>query len=295
MVNGVGGSANNAVTFVNNHDFRDPGQPVTNNPELAYAYILTNNFLGVPCVYYQDYFTTNFMRGRIKGLMHANQKYIKGATSVDYLSRFNSPYNQVFPSRQLASTTVIYQQMNNPVTNEDVIVAINFAGDSLDVYQQVNLANLSVGDTLTDIFGVAYGPQLTTITPNHELHVLLPPRSFAVYVKGVHTDSAGLVSLGDTIAPVVVPNGIETATSSADFASIYPNPFSSMIMVAMNGTRDENVAVQLSDISGRLIYSDSGMTQNGKLVINPDIENPGIYFLRVSTKNRSESYKVLKQ
>jgi alpha-amylase len=294
MVNGVGGSANNAVTFVNNHDFRDPGQPVTNNPELAYAYILTNNFLGVPCVYYSDYFTTNFMRGRIKGLMHANQKYIKGATSVDYLSRFSSPYNQFFASTQLASTTVIYQQMNNPITNEDVIVAINFAGDSLNVYQQVNMANLAVGDTFTDVFGVAAGGQLTTITANHELHVMLPPRSFAVYVKGVHMDSAGLVSLGDTIAPVV-PNGIKTASSSADFATIYPNPFSSMIMVSMNATPDENVAVQISDISGRVIYSDVGLTQNGKLVINPTIDNAGIYFLKLSTAERSEIYKVVKQ
>lgn len=293
MVNGVGGVAANSVTFVNNHDFRDPGQPVTNNPELAYAYILTNNFLGVPCVYYLDYFTDNFMRGRIKGLMHANQKYIKGSTSVDYLSRFNSPYSQYFPSAQLATTTVIYQQMN-PVTNEDVIVAINFAGDSLDVYQQINTANLVAGDTLTDIFGVAYGPQLTTITANHELHVLLPPRSFAIYVKGTHTDSAGLVSLADTLAPVV-PNGIQTLNASADFAQVYPNPFSSMIMVTVNATQDESVSVQLSDLSGRVIYSDAGITHDGKMVINPGVDQAGIYFLKISTTERSETYKVVKE
>ena len=291
MVNGVGGSGLNSVTFINNHDFRDPGQPVANNPELAYAYILTNNFLGVPCVYYPDYFGSNFMRGRIKGLMHANQRWIKGATSVDYLSRFNSPYNQSYPHTAYASTTVIYLHLY-PVTNQDVIVAINFAGDTLDVYQQINMSHIAVGDTFTDIFGVAKPPILTAITANKELHVMLPPRSFAVYVKGNHADS--LISLGDTIAPIL-PNAIESITASQELAKMYPNPFSSMIMVSMNITSDEVVAAQITDLSGRVIYSDSGKTQNGKIVIDPAIDNAGIYFLKLSTADRSATYKIVKQ
>ncbi len=51
-----GGSGFNVVTFVNNHDFRDKGQPIEHDPILAYAYILTNNQLGIPTVYYPDYF-----------------------------------------------------------------------------------------------------------------------------------------------------------------------------------------------------------------------------------------------
>ena len=291
MVNGAGGSGLNAVTFVNNHDFRDPGQPVTYNPELAYAYLLTNNFIGIPCVFYSDYFGSNFMRGRIKGAMHANQKYIKGATWIDYLTKFGNPYAQSFTGSQLASTTAIYQQ-HNPVTNQDVIVAINFAGDTLDVYQQVNMTNVAVGDTFTDIFGVAKPPILTAITANKELHVMLPPRSFTVYVQGNHADS--LISLTDTIAPVG-PNGIAVESAVVEFAKIYPNPFSSMIMVAMNSVSDEMVTAQITDVAGRLIYSDSGKTQNGKLVLNPGIENPGIYFLKLSTAGRSETYKIIRQ
>jgi alpha-amylase len=120
MVDGESGSGYNAVTFVNNHDFRDAGQPVTYQPELAYAYILTNNKLGkLPCVYYNDYFNSNFMRGRIKGLMHAHQRYIFGATSVDYLSRFSTPYGQYFVTGY-ANTSIIYQ-LHNPSKNTEVI------------------------------------------------------------------------------------------------------------------------------------------------------------------------------
>jgi hypothetical protein len=290
MVNGVGGSPNNAVTFINNHDFRDAGQPVTNNPELVYAYILTDNFLGVPCVYYNDYFNSNFMRGRIKGLMHANKKYINGSSSVDYLSRFNSPYNQFFNSGY-ASTTAIYQ-MHNPANSQEVFVAINFAGDSLDVYQQVSMSNVAVGDTFTDIYGVAKGPLLTTITANNELHVMIPPRSFAVYVKGNHADS--LISLGDTLAAVDPHAGVTEITPSP-IARVYPNPFSSMIKIEMNGDKDEEVSIEITDVSGRRVYSEHTASMGHKIFVSPDISSSGIYFLKLNTTAGSATYKVVKQ
>ena len=294
MVNGAGGNAKNSVTWVNNHDFRDPGQPVTYNPELAYAYILSNNFLGVPCVFYSDYYQSNFMRGRIKGLMHANKRWINGSSWYENLSAVGDPHSQYFVSG-INTTTVIFQE-HNPVTSEDVIVAINFAGDTLDIYQQVNTnVSVAVGDTFTDIFGAGLLPVLTTITANQELHIKLPPRSFSIYVQGNHADS--LISLGDTLAPIdtTVTTGIKPLQPSSQFAGIFPNPFSSMIMVAMNLSQDESVTAQIMDVSGRVIYTDAGMSQNRKLILNPSIDNAGIYFLKLSTAEQSMTYKVVKQ
>ena len=290
MVDGGAGSGYNAVTFVNNHDFRDAGQPVTYQPELAYAYILTNNKLGVPCVYYNDYFNSNFMRGRIKGLMHAHKKYIFGSTSVDYLSAFNTSYSQFFVSG-LANTSIIYQ-LHNPSKSTEVIVAINFAGDSLDMYQHINTANVAVGDTFTDIFGVAKGPRLTTITANSEIHVMIPPRSFAVYVKGSHADS--LISLGDTLSPVV-NTAVEEIQETKALATVFPNPFSNMILVQMNGEADEAVSVEISDVTGRIVYTENAMSAGHKIFVSPGITATGIYFLKLSTANGSATYKVVKQ
>ncbi len=124
----------------------------------------------------------------------------------------------------------------------------------------------------------------------------LPPRSFTVYVQGNHIDS--LISVNDTITPVdtvVVPTGIKPVEASGVFAKIFPNPFSSMIMVSMNLPQDESVTAQITDLSGRVIYTDSGMTQNGKLVLNPGIDIAGIYFLRLSTAEQSQTYKIVKQ
>jgi hypothetical protein len=68
-----------------------------------------------------------------------------------------------------------------------------------------------------------------------------------------------------------------------------------MIMVSMNLPQDESVTAQITDLSGRVIYTDSGMTQNGKLVLNPGIDIAGIYFLRLSTAEQSQTYKIVKQ
>jgi alpha-amylase len=47
------------VPFLNNHDFRDNSgfaSLIHNDPILGYVYIFTNNKVGLPCVFYPDYF-----------------------------------------------------------------------------------------------------------------------------------------------------------------------------------------------------------------------------------------------
>src|SRR5208283_1348752 len=101
--------------------------------------------LGTPCIYLGDYYASNFLRGRIKGLMKASTEYVTGYDEIDYLSGFNTPYAQYFVNNQFQSTTIIFQ-IHNPVTNKNAIAAINFAGDTLDVYQNVNTNFIAAGD-----------------------------------------------------------------------------------------------------------------------------------------------------
>ncbi len=290
MVDGASGNGINAVTWVNNHDFRDPGQPVTYNPELVYAYILTNQKIGTPCVYLGDYFGTNFMRGRIKGLMHASKRYITGFDQLDYLSAINSSYSNSFVSG-LNTTTLIYQ-FHNPVTNREVITAINFAGDSLDVYQKVNTAHIGTGDSFTDIFGMDR-PLVTTITANQEIHVKLPPRSFTVYVQGGDLQDS-LISLGDTIAPVR-PTTLTTVAKTDELISVFPNPFSQSFGLKLNDDVNGVMDISIYDLSGRKVYSES-MTNptSGVMLINPQLASSGIYVLRVNTGNDSHFFKLAK-
>jgi len=73
-----------AVTFVDNHDFRggDGGPEIVNDKILAYAYILTHE--GYPCVFWKDYFHYGLASpGQptgIEALVKAHEKYAGGDT-----------------------------------------------------------------------------------------------------------------------------------------------------------------------------------------------------------------------
>ena len=187
MVESAGSNAYNVVTFVNNHDFRDAGQPVQNDPKLAYAYILTNNQIGLPCVFYPDYYEASipntpntYLKNAIDSLIEIHQNYIFQSNSVDYLSRFSTPYSNNYIGG-FDNTTLLYQ-LSGGIGGEEIIVAINFAGETLKVDHGINMNNLSVGDTLRDLLGNSNFP-FAIISGSDEIYIELPPRSYSVWLS----------------------------------------------------------------------------------------------------------------
>jgi alpha-amylase len=181
----------NVATFVNNHDFRGPGEAVQNEAMLAYAYILTNNQLGVPTIFYPDFFGTtipdapvNDFGEEIAQLIDIHKNHLFGATTVDYLNRFSSPYPAAYQQGG-ASSSLVYQ-LGGGASGEEVIVAINFGGTTLKVEQTIDLpANLlgATPLTFTDLTGNAFNATATTDASNRLL-IDVPARSYAVYVSG---------------------------------------------------------------------------------------------------------------
>ncbi len=195
MVNGGGASSFNTVTFIDNHDLRKDGLGIQNEAMLGYAYILTNNQIGAPCVFYPDYYGVQVantplinLQARIDKLMSLHKNYIYSSPAVEYLSRYSTPYTQYFvpgtnggPER-----TLIYQLQPN-TSGKNVIVAVNFSTNALDMYQQIRTTwGAGAGTIFTDMLGYS-GSTTTTITNNNEIHVILPPRSYTVYVQGINT------------------------------------------------------------------------------------------------------------
>jgi alpha-amylase len=72
------------VSFVENHDLRDPGRPIVNDKLLAYSYILTHE--GYPCVFWKDYYLGGLAQEQtphgIAGLVRAHRRYAGGRTQV---------------------------------------------------------------------------------------------------------------------------------------------------------------------------------------------------------------------
>ncbi len=77
-----------AVTFVDNHDFRGDGfDEIVNDKMLAYAYILTHE--GYPCVYWKDYYKYGLAEpgkpSGIERLVKVHESYAGGTTKILYL------------------------------------------------------------------------------------------------------------------------------------------------------------------------------------------------------------------
>lgn len=174
------------VTFVNNHDFRGPGEPIQNDAMLGYAYILTNNQVGLPSIFYPDFFGTTIPnapvlngQAQIAQLINIHQNHIFGASEVVYLNRYLSSQ---FGDYQVGSPNqaTIYQ-LKGGTGSESVIVAINFGNTTLKVDQEIDLsANVNPGAEFTDLTGNAFQP-VRTLSNQNRLLIDIPARSYAVY------------------------------------------------------------------------------------------------------------------
>ncbi len=294
LVDAEGMSGFNVVTFVNNHDLAKEGNDIQNDPVLAYAYILTNNQLGLPTVFYPDYYQINgFPRGGLKkqidGLISLHKKYIYGASSRDYLSRIGTPYNQTFTSG-FNTTTLIYQLMNIP-TGQDVIVGINYAGgtDTLKVLQEINTTNIANGEVFVNMIDNNFSTY-SKINANNEILIELPPRSYSLWVQGVLAEIKIFLE-----GPYNSSSGLMKTTLNSNnyipLTSPYPEDPRTVKKIPTDAV--DWVLVQLRESeTGQAVASRSAFLRNDGRIINDDgdvaipIPAPnGNYFIVVKHRN----------
>lgn len=178
------------------------------DPLLAYAYLLTNNQIGLPSIYYGDYYGADAelaefldkpaLQQHINQLISIHQQYIFNATSVEYLnaraSGRRSAYLQGDSTRalvfQLDGAATPAGKSKYPKGSKDVVVAINFGADTLDLWQHINAAHAQPGDFFEDVTGLALAPRLTiepadSASGTYErVHIQVPPKSYGIWVQG---------------------------------------------------------------------------------------------------------------
>ena len=199
-----GTNGENIVTFVNNHDFRGSStyeSLIQNEPMLAYAYILTNNKIGLPSIFYPDYFgyedngTTYYPSGanadphgaEMKKIIEIHQLYIEGATTVTYLNKSGSG----FANDCADNSKVITYQMSGSTSGKQVVIGINFSSAIQEFHQQLNLTgSLAVGSKLTDLMGNStYDEADVKLVENgisNDIWMSIPARSYAIWVEGAN-------------------------------------------------------------------------------------------------------------
>lgn len=205
----------NLVTFVNNHDMRSSNPSygdalVWQNPILAYAYILTNNQIGVPTIFYPDYYgypahntifgadtysfdyhptTLQPIKKEIDQLIQIQKRFINGSQNVYYLNHYGGALNPVpspnFYEKGKHWRSLIFQlDSTGSAGKREVIVAINFDDDSLKVNHLIaNTNHYPTGTKFTDILQNSSTLIISTDALNR-IFISLPPKSFAVYIQG---------------------------------------------------------------------------------------------------------------
>ncbi len=195
--------------FVNNNKEQGDADDFIENPLLAYAYLLTNNQIGLPEIFYIDYFGSKSdaknaiqrppLKNEIDQLLKAHREYIVNSTEIEYLNRKDTDKESIYLSANDgadASRALIFQLdgTNTPAGKaskkaRDVIVAINFSNVPLKVIQQVNLSNVRTGDVFTDILGRSATNSTRVQTQgdlnlSDAIYLELPPHSYSIWVQG---------------------------------------------------------------------------------------------------------------
>jgi hypothetical protein len=204
----------NIITMVNHPVFKnqngkagDWDDPL-DDPLLAYAYIIANNQVGLPAIYYGDYYGAESeldgfldkkpLKAPIDQLIKAHQDYIFNSVSIEYLNRLNtkraSHYHSGSDRRalvfQMDGNATAAGRGNRPPGSKDVLAAINFSGDTLRALFEINMSNVTLGDVFTDVLGSSLSPEMRVMAldsahliPN-AVQIVLPPRSYGLWVQG---------------------------------------------------------------------------------------------------------------
>jgi hypothetical protein len=201
IVKGAGGNKDHVVTFINNHDFREMDEPVVNDPLLPYAYLLTNPEIGTPTIFYSDYYgiananaPTEPLSVDLKRLIELNQKFIEGATSVDYLSAFGSSFPITYSSGYDNTSLIFQTNFGGPGSDKAAIVAINFAGEPLEAEITVNTIGV-VADGLEMLEKTGKSDITSSEIASGKMNIHVPSRSYAIYVSADEDDSCNMDSV----------------------------------------------------------------------------------------------------
>ncbi|MEY2747462.1 MAG: hypothetical protein RL112_2504 [Planctomycetota bacterium] len=193
LVDRAGASGYNAVAFLNNHDFRTSGEHLLQRAHLAYAYILLNNRVGLPCVFLADYDGTDIygpsaplpgLKVEIDRLLELHRLHAHGA-SVEYLNRYGTPRASSW--LESGPQDALFFQLRGGPGGRDMLVAINFEGARLRANHQIDTASAPSGSRFALAAGTAnhVAPVVET-SPGGlvgSVYLDLPPWSYAVWVE----------------------------------------------------------------------------------------------------------------
>jgi hypothetical protein len=82
-----------------------------------------------------------------------------------------------------------------------------------------------------------------------------------------------------------------------DNVNVYPNPFTDEVSLKLDLIDDQEITIEIVDITGKLIYQDDKNAQTGtnNFALNLANHQAGVYIITVKTKNDMIQKRVIKK
>jgi hypothetical protein len=97
----------------------------------------------------------------------------------------------------------------------------------------------------------------------------------------------------DDFTTADVPLSVQDINNDNSALVIYPNPASDIVNIDLSKLTNKNVQVNVSDISGKLIYSEN-ISSSDLISIDVNEYSKGIYFINLTGENFSLNKKLIK-
>jgi alpha-amylase len=154
-----------AVTFVDNHDFRGPDE-IIDAKMLAYAYILTHE--GYPSVYWKDYFRYGLgepgQPSGIEALVQAHESHAGGLTNILYV-------DDLFYAMERTGAG----------SQPGLVFTLNNSGGTLKKWVQTRFKGMVLTPKAWRAQGEIYDPQPVTTWADGWCELEAPQRGYVVY------------------------------------------------------------------------------------------------------------------
>jgi len=109
-----------------------------------------------------------------------------------------------------------------------------------------------------------------------------------IFYRLNQVDMDGTINRGEIIS-------VNIADNSTGIADIYPNPFNSSFTVSANSERNEIIKIEVKDLAGRLVSSQTENINslNKTINVNMNDEKEGMYFVTVYSENSTVTKKII--
>jgi alpha-amylase len=155
-----------AVTFVDNHDFRN-GDEIVNDKMLAYAYILTHE--GYPCVYWKDWFRYGLAEigqpSGIEQLVRVHENHANGDASIVYVD-----------------DTLYVMERTGHEGKAGLLFALNSSGGTRKQWVKIGRPNATLKPVAWRAKDAVVNPQEIRTDADGWCEVEAPQRGYVVYV-----------------------------------------------------------------------------------------------------------------